>query len=180
MSDPVISPETKVGDLLDAFPDAEDALIKIAPKFKVLRNPLLRRTVAKVATLEQAARVADMPVNELVRSLRVALGQDAGDMEAGGSLATGDGDAPIWIADGAKHEFDADAMLAKGETPVGLVTGALAGMASGETVLVRSTFQVAPLIDTMRGKGHDVFTRKVGEDAWEAWVRKGSGGARCN
>ncbi len=167
-----IDPESRIGDLLDAFPEAETALIAIAPKFKALKNPVLRRTVAKVATLEQAARVADMPVNELVQSLRQALGQDAGDMEAGGSVAAGDGDAPAWIADGAKHEFDADAMLARGETPVGKVSEALAGMAAGEMLLVRSTFQVAPLIDTMRGKGHEVFTRKVGDDAWEAWLKK--------
>jgi hypothetical protein len=171
----IISPETKVGDLLDAYPEAEAALIAIAPKFKALKNPVLRRTVAKVATLEQAARVADMPVNELVRSLRQALGLDAGEVEGGGADQTGGGDAPSWIADGAKHEFDADAMLERGETPVGLVTGALAALAPGEAVLVRSTFQVAPLIDAMKAKGHEVFTRKIGEDAWEAWVRRGQG-----
>jgi hypothetical protein len=46
------------------------------------------------------------------------------------------------------------------------------GMAEGEIVLIRSSFQVAPLIDALRGKGHEVSTRKVGGDAWEAWVRK--------
>lgn len=168
-----ISPESKVGDLLDAFPEAEAALIAIAPKFKALKNPVLRRTVAKIATLEQAARVADMPVNEFVRSLRQALGQDAGEIEGGGADAAGGGDAPVWIADGARHEFDADAMLARGETPVGQVSATLAGMAVGEVLLVRSTFQVAPLIDAMRAKGHEVFTRKVGDEAWEAWVQRG-------
>jgi hypothetical protein len=172
MNTPVISPETKVGDLLDAFPDAEAALIAIAPKFKVLKNPLLRRTVAKVATLEQAARVADIPVNELVRSLREALGQDAGDMEADGDVVAGKGDAPGWIAEGAKLEFDADALLAQGATPVAKVSEALGGMEEGDVVLIRSTFQVAPLIDAMRAKSHEVFTHKVGEDAWEAWVKK--------
>lgn len=168
----IITPETKVGDLIDSNPGAEAALIAIAPKFKALKNPILRRTVAKVATLEQAARVADMPVNELVRSLREALGQDAGDIETGARGQTGSGDAPTWITDDAKHEFDADAMLARGETPVGKVSETLAGMAAGDVLLVRSTFQVAPLIDAMKGKGHEVFTRKVGDDAWEAWVRK--------
>ena len=169
----IISPESKIGDLLDAYPEAEAALIAIAPKFKALSNPVLRRTVAKVATLEQAARVADMPVNELVRSLREALGQDAGGMEPESESGAGGGDAPAWIVSGAKREFNADAMLARGETPVGKVSEALAGMAGGEALLVRSTFQVAPLIDAMKGKGHEVFTRKVGEDSWEAWVRKG-------
>lgn len=168
----IITPETKVGDLLDAQPGAEAALIAIAPRFKALKNPVLRRTVAKVATLEQAARVADMPVNELVLALREALGQDVGEMDRESEPGAGGGDAPTWIAVGATREFDADAMLARGETPVGKVSGALAGMAKGEALLVRSTFQVAPLIDAMKGKGHDVFTRKVGEDSWEAWVRK--------
>jgi len=173
MSGPVINPETKVGDLLDAFPEAEEALIAIAPRFKALKNPVLRRTVAKVATLEQAARVADMPVNALVRSLREALGQDAGDLEGGPTAATDGGDAPGWIAAGATREFDADSMLAKGETPLGKVTETLAGLAAGETILIRSSFQVAPLIDAMKNKGHEVFTRRIGDDAWEAWVRKG-------
>ena len=169
----IISPETKVGDLLDAYPEAEAALIVIAPKFKALKNPVLRRTVAKVATLEQAARVADMAVNELVRSLRQALGQDSGGLGEDADDSGVAGDAPDWIAQGAKREFNADAMLAKGETPVGKVSEALAGIAAGDALLVRSTFQVAPLIDAMKAKGHEVFTRKTGEDAWEAWVRKG-------
>lgn len=168
-----ITPETRVGELLDTFPEAEAALIAIAPKFEALKNPVLRRTVAKVATLEQAARVADMPVNELVRALRSALGQDGGGVEDGGAEADGGGEPPGWITDGTRREFDADAMLAGGETPVGKVSEALAGMAVGEAILIRSSFQVAPLIDAMKGRGHEVFTRKVGEDAWEAWVRKG-------
>ena len=107
----IITPETKVGDLLDAQPGAEAALIAIAPRFKALKNPVLRRTVAKVATLEQAARVADMPVNELVLALREALGQDVGEMDRESEPGAGGGDAPTWIAVGATREFDADAML---------------------------------------------------------------------
>ena len=173
MSGQAITPETRVGDLLDAHPGAEDALIAIAPKFKALKNPVLRRTVAKVATLEQAARVAEMPVNELVRTLRVALGQDAGDIEEGATGGNGGGDVPGWIAGGARKAFDADAMLAEGETPVGKVAESLTGLKVGDVILIRSTFQVAPLIDAMKAKGHEVFSRKVGDEAWEAWVRKG-------
>ena len=112
-------------------------------------------------------------MNELVRSLREALGQDAGGIEDWSTGDGGGGDAPGWITGGAEREFDADAMLARGETPVGKVSESLAGLAVGEAILIRSTFQVAPLVDAMKAKGHEVFTRKVGDDAWEAWVRKG-------
>ncbi len=172
MSAVVITPETKVGALLDADPELEATLIQIAPAFKALRNPVLRRTVAKVASLEQAARVAEMPVNELVRALRGALGQDIADLDGDGASADVGGAAPGWIAGGARRELDADALLAEGATPVARLGEALHDIAAGDVVLVRSSFQVAPLIDAMRAKGHSVFTRKVGDDAWEAWVRK--------
>ncbi len=76
--------------------------------------------------------------------------------------------------DGLVEDTEAmDAMLAEGETPVGKITAALTEMEEGGVVLIRSSFQVAPLIDALRGKGHEVFTRKIGDDAWEAWVRRG-------
>jgi hypothetical protein len=172
MSDLVITPETRVGALLDAHPELEATLIGIAPTFKALRNPVLRRTVAKVATLEQAARVAEMPVNELVRALREALGQDTSDLGVDGAADDVAGAAPGWVADGARRELDADALLAEGQTPVAELGRILAELDSGGVVLVRSTFHTAPLLDAMRAKGHTVFTRKLGDDAWEAWIRK--------
>lgn len=174
MSTLAITPETRVGDLLEAWPEAEAILIGIAPKFKALRNPVLRRTVARVATLEQAARVADMPVNELVRALRAALGQEISPASvAPAEHRVGEDEMQGWVAGGAAVSFDADALLARGETPVGKVGAALAGLPGGGVVLIRSSFQVAPLIDAMRAKGHEVFTHRVADDAWEAWIRKG-------
>lgn len=44
---PAITPETRVGELLDAYPQLEEALIRMAPAFAKPKNPLLRRTVAR-------------------------------------------------------------------------------------------------------------------------------------
>ena len=52
-----ITPETKVGALLDNYPDIEELLISLSPSFKKLRSPVLRKTVAKVANLRQVAQV---------------------------------------------------------------------------------------------------------------------------
>ncbi|MFH1755446.1 MAG: DUF1858 domain-containing protein, partial [Candidatus Latescibacterota bacterium] len=54
---PSITPDMKVSALLEAYPELEDVLIGIAPAFKKLRNPVLRRTVAKLTSLRQAAQV---------------------------------------------------------------------------------------------------------------------------
>ena len=70
-----IQPSTKVAALLDAYPELEDVLIKMAPPFKKLKNPVLRKSVAKVATLQQAAIVGRIDVTSMIDHLRRAVGQ---------------------------------------------------------------------------------------------------------
>ncbi|MBU2500298.1 DUF1858 domain-containing protein, partial [bacterium] len=69
-----IAPETRLADLLESWPALEDELIRIAPPFAKLRNPVLRRTIARVTTLRQAAGVGGVPLPELIARLRQAAG----------------------------------------------------------------------------------------------------------
>lgn len=71
-----ILPQTKVNQLLEAFPQLEEVLIALDPKFNQLKNPLLRNSIGKVATLQQAALVAGMPPVTFIEHLRKAVGQD--------------------------------------------------------------------------------------------------------
>ncbi|MGB7414237.1 MAG: DUF1858 domain-containing protein [Thermosynechococcaceae cyanobacterium] len=70
-----ISAQTKVTELLQVFPQLEDRLISMNPQFKKLRNPLLRNSIGKIATLNQAAAVAGIPPLKFVNHLREAVGQ---------------------------------------------------------------------------------------------------------
>ncbi|MDD4434532.1 MAG: DUF1858 domain-containing protein, partial [Parabacteroides sp.] len=47
----------KVAELLNDYPEIEDTLLSLSPAFAKLRNPVLRKTVARVTTLQQAAKV---------------------------------------------------------------------------------------------------------------------------
>ena len=166
-----IGPETRVAELLKAHPEAEDILIRMAPQFKALRNPVLRRTVARVATLEQAAKVGGLQVRELVLKLRQELGVDGG-----GDVVATDGavalEAPAWVSLDAETSIDGGALLEAGETPIAHASVALAAMSSGEVLVVSAPFQPAPLIDTLRAKGHDVYAREESDTTWRVWIRK--------
>lgn len=174
MTNIMINPETKVGALLEAYPEAEAALIEIAPQFKALKNPVLRRTVAKVATLEQAARVAGMNTRDLVQRLRNALGVEDGELEGGSVSASGDDDLPGWVHLDAAVTIDAGALLDSGETPVGVVSKALAETVDGEVLVIGAPFQPAPLIDALRERGHEVVASADDGGAWKVWVRRTS------
>ena len=56
----IISPKTKVGELLDAYPQMEGVLLDLSPAFAKLKNPILRKTVARIATLQRAAVVGGL------------------------------------------------------------------------------------------------------------------------
>ena len=93
-----ILPSTKVAQLLDAYPELEDVLIRMAPPFKKLKNPILRKSVAKVATLKQAAVAGRLDLSSMINQLREAVGQAPLDSDGGQALEEDYlGSAPDWF-----------------------------------------------------------------------------------
>jgi hypothetical protein len=134
-------------------------LISWVPAFARLRNPILRKTVAKVATLEQAARIGGVSVRDLVRKLREATGQPGLEiLDAPGGSADAFAETPAWLKEGlVRFTIDADSMLEHGEHPIGKVRQSVAALAQGEIVRLTSSFRPEPLIDTMRRGGLAVY-----------------------
>ncbi len=71
-----ITLDTTIASLLDDYEGMKDILISINPKYKKLNNPILRRTVAKIATVKQAAIIGGMEPSDLLNRLREAVGQE--------------------------------------------------------------------------------------------------------
>jgi hypothetical protein len=65
--------QTKVHDLLEAHPHLLEFLAAYAPEFAKLKNPVLYNTVARVATLEAAAAMADTTVEKLLDDVRTEI-----------------------------------------------------------------------------------------------------------
>ncbi len=157
MTRTAITPETRVADLLDAYPQLEEVLIQEAACFKALKNPLLRRTVAKVATLDKAAQMAGVSVRSLVARLRQAAGQPpeeaAGTPGAGGTNPAEQASPPAWFAeDRVRVTLNADSLLAAGEMPLTRIRQALHEGAAGDVICLVSSFRPVPLLDALEGK----------------------------
>lgn len=164
MSDLIITPKTKVLDLIEAYPQLEDIVIEYAPAFEKLKNPVLRKTVAKIATLQQAAAIGNVQVGDLINRLRSEVGQDLYSGEAGAVYAT---KAPDWFtAELVESEFDARGMLAAGEQPVNQVIADLRNLSEGKVFKVLAPFLPAPLIDKASSLGMAHWVEKAGEEAY--------------
>jgi hypothetical protein len=177
-----ITPATKVAELLESWPELEEVLIAQAPAFRRLKNPVLRRTVARVATLEQAAGVGGVPVRELVAALRRAAGVEAGEdgseeREADGASSAGDGSLPGaepgWIGAGrVVATLDADELLDAGEVPLARVNARARELRGGELLRIDSGFRPAPLLDALGRQGYRTFVRRSAPGRFETLVAR--------
>ncbi|MCX6373467.1 MAG: DUF438 domain-containing protein [Actinobacteria bacterium] len=75
MSNLTITPKTTVHTLLKEYPFLLEYLAAYHPEFGKLANPVLRRTMGRMATLDKAAQLANVPLNQLMNDL-------AGEIEA--------------------------------------------------------------------------------------------------
>jgi len=154
----IITPKTKVLQLIEAYPQLEEVLIKYVPAFSKLKNPLLRRTVAKIATLQQAAGIGNVKTGDLINILRKEVGQDLVNESDDKAYNTG---KPGWYnEDMIEREFDIREMLAAGEQPVNQVISDLRNLSAGKIYRLTSPFVPAPLIDKATSLNIDHWVKK--------------------
>jgi len=168
-----IEPTTKVSALLDQYPELEGVLIEMAPPFKKLRNPILRRTVAKIASLRQAAAAGRLPVGELVNRLRAEVGQKPLSSEGGEEGSSYFSSQPDWF-DRAKIVASIDERDAGDPDKMAVVTvlQTAARMEPTEIVELITSFVPAPGIDVMRGKGYLVWPVREADDLVRTYFSK--------
>lgn len=162
MSDrPDITPDMKVGELLRFYPELEDELVAVAPAFEKLRNPVLRRTVAKVTTLRQAARVGGVTVGEIIGRLRRVAGLE--ELWQGDEGESEDSEKPAWV-DGVDvvKKRDLRPEIEAGEHPLPLVMAAVRELGVGQGLLLVTPFVPAPMIDRITGDGFLAWTLQTG------------------
>jgi len=172
-----ITPSTKVAALLNRYPELEDVLIGIAPPFKKLKNPMLRRSIGKVASLSQVAAVGRIPVDDVVNQLRAAVGQEAIAVEDTGGTASFFSSQPDWF-DRTKVVATIDEQEQGASDPdkmtITQVLPAATRLQQGEILELVTTFLPAPGIDVMKGKGYLAWSNQEEPELIRSYFTKPS------
>jgi len=167
-----ITMETKIADLLNDYPGMKETLIAINPRFKKLNNPVLRRTLAKVAGVRQAAIVGGMDPLELLNRLREAVGQPPVDANGLAVEEEETTEAPDWIEGEVKATLDAKELLDAEKNPLAEANKLLKGLNEGEMIAIESDFKPEPLIEEFKKSGHEVYCEEKPADRFVTYVRK--------
>lgn len=166
----IITPETKIANLLDNFPHLENVLIDFAPFYKKLKNPILRKTIAKVTTLKQAAAVADVSLELLINRLRKEVGQDIIENINETQYSNG---TPDWFEKKKiSVSLDARNTIAAGGHPLDEVITGIRQLKAGEIYELITPFLPAPLIDKIKDMGYDNWSYQEKDNLFKSYFIK--------
>lgn len=148
----------KVSDLLDAYPHLGDTLLELSPAFSKLRNPILRRTVAKVTTLQQAAKVAGISPILLLETLRQAAGLPIDGSNESIDIENEQKDKPEWFDEtNITIRFDARPIIESGENPMQEIIRLSKELQNNQIMELTAPFKPVPIMDLLKSKGFEVW-----------------------
>jgi uncharacterized protein (DUF2249 family) len=186
-----ISPGDRVARVLEQDERLIDVFAAASPAFERLRNPATRRVMARLVTVEQAARLAGVDAALLVERLNAAL---AGNAPA--PTSTPDPTEPVsttpttaelppafaHLPEERITDLDVRPALRRGEEPFSHIMAAKAALPDGNVLRLRAIFEPVPLYHVLAKQGFAYWTEKLADDDWRVWFYRAdaapsSGGA---
>ena len=175
-----VAPTDRVSDVLARDVTLVEVFVRHAPHFEKLRHAGMRRVMARLVTIEQAARMANVPVNRLVRDLNDALHIETS-VEAGPISD----DAVVQWAPGTRHrpaslievELDLREDMRAGREPFSRIMAAVAALGPSEVLRLRTIFEPVPLFAALAKRGFDHEVARHAADDWSVWFWRGERGA---
>jgi uncharacterized protein (DUF2249 family) len=169
-----VTPDARLADVLGAHPELLDVLIHTSPAFARLRNPLMRRTMTKLVTVAQAARMGGVETPDLVQRLNTAIGCPAADTVAPTAEAVAS-EAPSWLNAPVGAALDVRDAIASGGEPFGLIQAAAGRVKPGERLILVAPFEPAPLYTVLAKRGFDHWCEQVGPAHYRVhFLKKGA------
>lgn len=161
----------KISKVLKEYPDLLDTLADSHPAFGKLRNPLIRRVQSKLVTVEQAAGVAGLEPQALLARLNKAAGFDVEPVPIVPKIEPKPR-APRWV-EGARisEKLDVRPLIARGEEPFKMISGAARRVPVGKVLSLRSPFDPVPLRDVLAKQGFEAYTTGSGDDWTTLFMR---------
>lgn len=165
--------ETVVAEAIAADPAVIERLARIHPAFEKLRNPLLRKVMARLVTFREAAKVAGVDIEVVLAAANGAPAEAAPAPTA--AVAPDDEKAPLWVENKDLHDrvaIDVRPILAEGGEPLGPIMRLAATVPPGGLLVLDAPFDPAPLRRVLGNKGFDSYRRALAPDHWRVWFRR--------
>lgn len=166
----LITPKTKIGELLETYPQLEDKLLDLSPSYSKLRNPIIRKTIGRVATLQQVAVIGNFKVEDLVNILRKEVGQNEFMDKVDDNNST---EKPNWF-DSTKivKTLDVRDQINKGESPMSMLLSEIKQLKENQIIEFITPFLPAPIIEKIEEMGFSSWSKKESKNVFKNYSIK--------
>ena len=176
---PPVVPADRVNDVLARDEALVEVFVRHSSHFKKLRNRTMRKVMGRLVTVDDAARIASVPVAALVRDLNAALGIAPHDV--GGTLpatASDTGTVPAQPAAASPRTHPADAPvvevdvrddLREGREPLTRIMAAASALRESEVLHLRAIFHPVPLLTVLGKRGFASESQEHAPEDWSVW-----------
>ena len=169
----IITPETKISELIEMNPEAIEAIASINKHFRKLNNPFLRKTLAKRVSIRDAAKIGNVSVETFMKKLE-SIGFKTGmnNSTAHSLEEKPEQEVNIELTNNkeqmtnpvdVKIELDVRPGLEKGIDPFQEIMKNIKTLKEGEVLKVINSFEPLPLINILRSKGYKSWTEREGD-----------------
>lgn len=148
---------TKIGELLEVYPQIEDTLLALSPSFAKLKNPILRKTIGRIATLRQVAEIGNVEIGELVNTLRKAVGEDTIDSTL--QSVSSSQAKPCWVDEyNLVITFDATEIIESGGNPMAEIIEKAKSLTEKQTMLLVTPFKPIPILELLDKRNYESWS----------------------
>ena len=167
-----VAPTDRVSEVLARDEALVDVFVRHAAHFEKLRNTMMRRVMARLVTVEQAARIAGVPVYALVQDLNEAL-----HIDVRATSVTSESDATDCIDEGSSRrpaslrevELDVREDMRTGREPFSRIMAEVARLRPDELLHLRTIFEPVPLFGLLEKRGFSHEKVRYGAHDWSVW-----------
>ena len=162
----LINEKTKIAALLKHHPDALEAIVSIAPDFKKLRNPILRKLMAGRTSISMASKVGGCSPEDFFKVL-APLGFEVDDSAVLVEDKVDNTPLPEYLTSldkSQKKEFDVRQILASGQDPLRAIQEKVRDLKNNEVLVIINNFEPVPLIKLLEKQGFLSHVNYINED----------------
>ena len=76
-----VNKKTKILPLIKQFPHIYTELLKLSPKIKRIKNPIVRRTIGKSATIKDVSKLIDVDLSKILQVIEISMGKTSEEIE---------------------------------------------------------------------------------------------------
>lgn len=164
----------KVLDVLNKYPETLDVFISISPHFKKLQNKILRKAIASRVTIEQAAKIANVDLSNLLFEMNKKINSEF--IPQSSEKLNHQEEYKILrkpefldtILSDKIVKLDVRPIINQGLDPFLNIMNTVNQLKEDEILLLINSFEPIPLYTVLGKKGFDHWTEKV-DDAFKVY-----------